>query len=507
MLVSRRRFGSLALTGLAGIQAHLLQAQPRPKLIVLLISEQFRSDYLDLYSNFLGAGGFRRLTSEGSYFPECQMGASTFTSGCLATIATGAYPQLHGIVADTWYDRSTKTPVPASPQALQATTLADELAAADPGNRVFGVALDPRDAAMVGDRAKPNLFYMGSTGEFEAVGRSNNSAWLSAFNQANSVEQLRNTGWFSIGAKKGAPPLRTLTYDPKQPAEFSALYKASPFAQTAQMALAREIFIQGRLGMGPGTDLLTVALGSMALLGYEVGGDSPLMREMVPHLDKQIELFLALLDRNLGPRNYTLVFTSAHGAARQPAERKLAISGEFVARNINDALSTHYDITGEKRRWVERYIYPFLYLRESEFRKAYIDLREARALAGRAALNIPGVAGYYTADGDCSHSGEWLRRFQNSFHAVRSGDVMLAYGPEYVEDYGQGRGVSYGSLYSYDSRVPLILFGAPFGADLFEMPVESIDLAPTLARVAGTAWPSSTTGRVLGEALISAAEG
>src|SRR6202171_1208975 len=141
MLVSRRRFGSLALTGLAGIQTCLLQAQPRPKLIVLLISEQFRSDYLDLYSNFLSPGGFRRLTGEGSYFPECQMAASTFTSGGLATIATGAYPQVHGIVADAWYDRSTKKPVAASPQALEATTLADEVAAADPANRIFGVAL------------------------------------------------------------------------------------------------------------------------------------------------------------------------------------------------------------------------------------------------------------------------------------------------------------------------------------------------------------------------------
>jgi hypothetical protein len=507
MLVSRRRFGSLALTGLAGIRAHLLQAQPRPKLIVLLISEQFRSDYLDLYSNFLSVGGFRRLTAEGSYFPECQMASTTFTSGGLATIATGAYPQVHGIIADAWYDRSTKKSVPASPQALVATTLADELAAADPSNRVFGVALDAQDAAMVGGRAESNLFFMGASGEFEALGRSNNSAWLSAFNQANSVEQLRNAGWFAIGAKKGAPPLRSLTYDPKQPADFSALYKASPFAQTAQMALVREIFIQERLGMGQGIDLLTVALGSMALLGYEVGGDSPLMREMVPHLDKQIELLLALLDKNLGPRNYTVVFTSAHGAAREPAGRRLAISGELVAQHINDALSNRYNITGGKKRWVERYIYPFLYLRDSEFEKAYIDLREARAVAGRAALKIPGVAGYYTADGDCSHNGEWLRRFQNSFHAVRSGDVMLAYGPEYVEDYGQGRGVSYGSLYNYDSRVPLIFFGAPFGVDLFEMPVESIDLAPTLARVAGTAWPSSSTGRVLGEALISAAEG
>jgi arylsulfatase A-like enzyme len=83
---------------------------------------------------------------------------------------------------------------------------------------------------------------------------------------------------------------------------------------------------------------------------------------------------------------------------------------------------------------------------------------------------------------------------------------MLAYGPDHVEDYGAGRGISYGSLYNYDTRVPLILYGAPFEAQQFETQVESIDLAPTLARVAGTAWPSSATGRVLGEALVSAAE-
>ena len=83
---------------------------------------------------------------------------------------------------------------------------------------------------------------------------------------------------------------------------------------------------------------------------------------------------------------------------------------------------------------------------------------------------------------------------------------MLAYGPEHVEDYGLGRGISYGSLYNYDTRVPLILYGSPFETQEFETTVESVDLAPTLARAAGTAWPSSATGRVLGEALISAGE-
>src|SRR5579864_3301944 len=124
MLVSRRRFASLASFAAAGIPFRLQASRPRPKLIVLLIAEQFRSDYLDIFGNFLVPGGFRRLMDDGAYFPGCQMAASTFTSGGLATLSTGAYPQLHGIVADTWYDRTTRKPVPASPQALQATTLA-----------------------------------------------------------------------------------------------------------------------------------------------------------------------------------------------------------------------------------------------------------------------------------------------------------------------------------------------------------------------------------------------
>jgi hypothetical protein len=392
---------------------------------------------------------------------------------------------------------------------LQATTLAEQVAAADSGNRILAVALDLRDAALLAGRTSADLFYLDPGARFVAGGRLEKASWLADFNEANSPETVRNGGWYALFAKKGAPALRTLTYDPSRPDDFLTLYRASPFAQSAQMALAKEVVSQEKLGQGLGTDLLAITLGSAALLGYEVGADSPLMREMVLRLDRQVEDLLTFLDKNLGPKNYALAFTSAHGVARYPDKPRpgLAISGELVAKTINQALSDHYDIGARKKPYVERYIYPFLYLRLDGLRKAYIDPREARTLAGRAALGIPGVIGYYTADGDTSHTGDWARRFRNSFHAVRSGDVMLAYGPEYVEDYGAGRGISYGSLYNYDSRVPLILFGTPFETGVFETPVESVDLAPTLARVAGTAWPSSTTGRVLGEALVSAAEG
>ena len=416
---------------------------------------------------------------------------------------------MHGIVADSWYDRTAKIPIAAASDALQATSLAEQVAAADPANRVFSVALDSRDAALLIGQAPADLFHRDATGHFMARGKSENADWLANFNQTNGPERFHNAGWYALGATKDVtPPLRTLTYDEAHPENFLELYWSSPFAQTTQIDLLQQLILQQKLGLSSGVDFLAVSLGSSALLGYEVGADSPLMRELVLHLDSDLQAFLSFLDNNLGAKNYTLAFTGAHGAARDPDGHRasLAIPGQTVANAINQALSSRYDRNGRRNLYVERYLYPFVYLRLSDLQKAYVDLREARLAAGEAALTVPGVTGFYTADGDCSHSGDWLRRFRNSFHAVRSGDLMLAYGPQYVEDYGLGRGISYGSLYNYDTRVPLILYGAPFETQVFETSVESINLAPTLARAAGTAWPSSATGRVLGEALISAAE-
>jgi arylsulfatase A-like enzyme len=108
---------------------------------------------------------------------------------------------------------------------------------------------------------------------------------------------------------------------------------------------------------------------------------------------------------------------------------------------------------------------------------------------------------YYTAGGDCSVRDEWEQRFRNSYFPGRAGDVMLSYRPEYVEDFGLMRGVSYGSLYNYDIRTPLCFYGPQFRARVFEDPVAAVDIAPTLARAMGVAPPSSSSGRVLGEAF------
>ena len=104
-------------------------------------------------------------------------------------------------------------------------------------------------------------------------------------------------------------------------------------------------------------------------------------------------------------------------------------------------------------------------------------------------------------EGASSAENQWQRRFRNSFHPKRSGDLMVSYQPGYVEDFGQGRSISYGSLYNYDAHVPLCFYGPQFRSGIFDQPVEAVDVAPTLARALGVAAPSSSMGRVLAEAL------
>jgi hypothetical protein len=465
--------------------ARLFAIPPRPKLFVLLAAEQFRSDYLTRFSNLFGPGGFRRLIDEGAYLPDCRMSASSFSASGLATIATGAYPQAHGIVAESWYEAPSRKIARAADGACQASGLAAEIVRADSRNRVFTLGAERSSAELLAPHAPHSALTLEGPAGPE---------WVNAFRQSHSAERFKDAKWLAMQAEENAPPLRVLAGG--DPGEFQALYRASPFAQETQFEFLRAAIAEEKLGQGPAFDFIGVVLSSMAWLGYEVGADSPLMREMVLHLDRQIEATIETLTRLAGPGNFGLAFTAAHGAPYHDGRR---VDGAAVAQAVDLALSAAYDVSSVKNRYVERFVYPFLYLNHRQLQRYDIDPRRARRTAAEAALQSGlGVAAYYTADGDCSMSGEWRRRFQNSFHALRSGDAMLAYEPGAVEDYGGGRGVSYGSLYNYDVQTPLLFYGSQFRPVAVETPVEAVDIAPTLARALRVAAPSSSMGRVLG---------
>jgi hypothetical protein len=489
MDICRRRFGTCLLGGFAASRVLALPA--RPRLLVLIVVQQFRPEYLDAAWSQLGSGGLKRLLDKGAWFPDCRHAASTFPSATLATLATGSWPSEHGIVAESWYDRQARKPVPASEDALLATTLCAQVAA-EPRTRVAVISLDAAQARLFAGTPEAGVYWIDEHGRFASGGTPE---WLSAFNGQTPVENAHDAQWMAAGARQGAPPLRTLTFDPAHPEQFLALYLASPFSQAAQFDLLGELLIREKLGQGSTFDFVTVLCGASELLGYEEGGRSPLMPQMILQLDKRLEGLLAQLGRAVGDGGYNLVLAGAHGAPPLPAadaRARLSVNGETVAQAVEKALAASG--AGHLRK----YLYPFLYLDAAGER----DPEAARLAAARAALDLAPVAGYYTAGGACSTRGEWARRFANSFHPRRSGDVMLSYRPEWVEEYGQDRGISYGSLYAYDVRVPLCFFGPQFRAGVFESPVESVDLAPTLARAMGVAEPSSSVGRVLGEAFL-----
>lgn len=438
----------------------------------------------------LTGGGFRKILERGAFFPDCRHFASGFTSTGLATLTTGAWPAQHGIVADSWYEHAPKSRVAASDEGLLATTLMHEVAAAS--GRVSVVSLDATHGRLFAGDSAAKLYWMDEGGQFQTNGAA--PGWIQPYNERRPIESLHNSRWNVPGVKADAPPLRSLTYNAAHPEQFLALYKGSPFAQDAQFDFISELIAREGLGQKGTTDVLCVLSGSTELLGYETGAKSLLMDQLVLNLDRRLEALLTQLGHSPGEAGFNLVLTAAHGAPEAPppeARARMVVDGEALARRIDTALTAH----GMGR--VEKFVYPFLYLDSGGFR----DPEEIRRAAGRAALEHAAVADYYTSGGASSAQNEWQRRFRNSFHARRSGDVMLSYRPGYVEDFGQARGISYGSLYNYDAAVPLCFYGPQFRTGVFDRGVETVDIAPTLARVLGVGEPSSSTGRVLYEAL------
>lgn len=495
MDICRRRFGYLTLAGLASGRAFALPQ--RPKLLVLVVLEQFRADALASLWPQLSAGGFRKILEKAACFPDCRHLASTFPSAVTATLACGAWPAQHGIVADTWYDRTAKSPVSPSEEDLLAGTVTAEIAGA-PRTRAYVVGMEGARTRMFAGTSAAQIYWMDDNGHF--VTRDESPDWLDTFNSSKGPENLHDSSWLLLPPRGGAvtietsPALRVLKYDGAHPREFMALYKSSPFAQAAQFDFLRELIAQEHLGQRDTFDFVCLLEGAANRLGYETGAKSLLMDQLTLNLDRSLESLLALCNRTPGDGNFNLVLAGGHGAPAEPPEEsreRMAVNGETIADAIDHALRANG--LGS----VQKYVYPFLYLDTSGFREP----EELRAAAARASLQLPAVAGYFTAGGACSVTDVWQRRFQNSFHPKRAGDVMLSYRPGYVEDTGKARGVSYGSLYNYDVSVPLYLYGPQFRAGSYEKPVESVDVAPTLARISGVAAPSACTGRVLSEAL------
>lgn len=491
----------------------------RPKLVVVIIIDQFRGDYLQRYYDQFGPSGFRLLMDHGADFSNCEYDyANTRTAPGHATLLTGAYSNGHGILSNEWWDEAKKREVTSveddsthlvgasgtgvSPHNLEASTLGDELKLATKGkSRVFGIALKDRAAILPAGWSGDGAYWVEEkSGAWitSSYYRGNLPAWVQQFNR-NTADKYWNREWKDASGK-------VLFSTARQPgASFFEVIGSTPFANDDELEFARELIRNEKLGSGPATDLLTIGLSANDILGHEVGPDSPKMQAMALAMDQQLTRFFDFLGKQLGLANVWIALSADHGIAPLPAAARDmripagGVDNAQLRKQINADLSARLS-PGHARNFVPDLSYPIAFVSDTAFTAVHLKEAAAERAVGEA-LERVGMLGFYTraqlARGDAPDTA--LGRQYLHSYSPYGGWYVLGVPPAFT--IGSSHGTDHGSPYSYDTHVPLLFYGIPFQPGAYHEHAEPVDLAPTLASLLGINAPSSAVGRVLNEAL------
>ncbi len=518
----------VALVLLAWMPAAFASAyNARPKLVVVIVIDQFRGDYLERYRDQFGDGGFRIFLDRGAYFTDCNYDyANTRTGPGHATLFAGSYTSGHGILANEWWDPQKKKMVTsvedektrlvgvnhtgpgASPHNLLSDTLGDELKLATGGKaRVFAISLKDRAAVLPAGFSGDGAYWIdGKSGAWitSTYYRQALPEWVQNFNGSHRVDKYWNREWKdSAGAVLASTAPRA--GKDGAPAGFYEVVGATPFANDYQLEFAKETVLYEKLGAGPATDLLVVSLSANDILGHRVGPDSPLARSMTLELDRQLADFFTFLGHQVGLANVWIALSADHGIAplpdfaktlRLPAANR---DSKDVQNQINAQLSKKY---AKKADYVRELDFPLAWLAEDAFAAAGRKESDAEADAGEAMRQI-GFLGYFTKSqlsrGEIPNT-ELGRRYGHSYSPVGGWYVLGVPSPFVV---GVTKGTDHATPFSYDTHVPLAFYGLAFQPGTYRTHAEPVDLAVTLASLLGINAPAQATGRVLTEALAA----
>ncbi|MGA9494427.1 MAG: alkaline phosphatase family protein [Terriglobales bacterium] len=498
-----------------------------PKLVVVIVIDQFRGDYLERYRDQFGEGGFRLFLEHGAYFTDCNYDyANTRTAPGHATLFTGSYTSGHGIVANEWWDPQKKkmvtsveddtaklvgvsTTAPgASPHNLSSDTLGDELKLATGGKaRVFAISLKDRAAVLPAGFAGDAAYWIDpKSGDWitSTYYRADLPEWVGKFNGSRPSERRAEKFWNrewkdSDGTILGSTAPRSRKDG--TPAGFYEVVGSTPFANEYQLEFARELVLYERLGAGSATDMLVISLSANDILGHQVGPDSPQMRGMALELDRQLADFFVFLGHQIGMANVWMALSADHGIAPLPDFAKTLrlpaanLDAKGLREEINSLLAKKY---AKKADYVVNLDYPVAWLNE----EAFSGKKESDAEndAGEAMRQV-GLAGYFSksqmARGE-TPATEVGRRYAHSYSPEGGWYVIGMPNPFQV---GITKGTDHATPFSYDTHVPLAFYGLAFQTGIYRTHAEPVDLAVTLASLLGINAPAKATGRVLTEAL------
>jgi predicted AlkP superfamily pyrophosphatase or phosphodiesterase len=523
----------------------LLTAQvQQPKLVVGIVVDQMRYDYLYRFSEKYGSGGFKRLLKDGFLCKNARYNyVPTFTGPGHASIYTGTTPAIHGIAANDWYDKKTKKEVYCtqdknvqsvgttsdaglmSPANLDATTIGDELKIESNNKaKVIGISLKDRSSILPAGHAADGAYWFdGATGNFitSTFYRNDLPKWLLDFNAKKLPKQYLEKGWNTLlpidkytesladdNAFEKAPNKKDKAVFPY---EFTKqleknnfdIIRSTPFGNTLTKDLAIATIEGESLGADAVCDMLCVSFSSTDYVGHAFGPKSVEIEDVYIRLDKALEELFTYLDTKIGKDKYTLFLTADHGATEVPAylqsEKINAgyVNGKDINKKLKQALFKEYADS-----LVMKYTNQQVYLNDSIILAKKLDKFTVEKFCVQVLLSFDEVS-----DASC---GEQLQLqtqsdvlfkslIQMGYHNKRSGDVLVSYKPGFI-DYDK-TGTTHGTSFSYDTHVPVLFYGNGISKGNTLRPVYITDIASTICQLLNIPYTNGNIGNPVYEAI------
>jgi predicted AlkP superfamily pyrophosphatase or phosphodiesterase len=511
----------------------------RPKLIVGIVIDQMRYEYLYHYNQFYGKDGFKRLMSEGTNFTfahhNCDL---TSTGPGHASIYTGTTPYYHGIIGNTFYDRFLRKPVNCvidsdvssvgsndkngrvSPKRLLATTITDQLKLSTNGkSKVISIALKDRSAVLPGGHMPNSVYwYDDKTGNFISSSYyvSSLPKWVDDFNKRKFADLYLSKTWemslpesnYKINPSDESPYEKDNFNEGKTsfPHSFNKLdmneryekLTATPSGDQLVVDFAKTALISEKLGAENVTDFLTIGFSSPDIIGHDYGTFSYEIMDTYIKLDEQIADLLKTLDHQVGKGNYLLFLTADHAAIETPAylrDKRIPV-GELNQKRVIDSLEKFSkDILGSAQL-IENISNRQIFLNRALIKNNKLDIRFVeKQLADYMRETFPQMTNIFTREylETQVSSRDQKNLLLNGFNPTFSGDIAFDLQPGYLASFME-KGTTHGTTYNYDTHVPLIFYGWHVPAQTINSPVYVIDIAPTITDLIKITEPSASIG-------------
>ena len=507
----------------------------RPKLVVGIIVDQMRWDYLYRFYDRYSAGGFKRMVTQGFSAENCLIPyAQTVTAAGHACVYTGSVPAINGIMGNEWFDRKLGREVycvedknvktvgadrdPMSPRNLQVTTITDELRlATNFESKVIGISIKDRGSILPAGHFGQAYWYADNgnwvTSDYY---RSDLPAWVKDFNAKKLADSFYAKNWNTLY------PIATYLESDKDNASYEGKFmyeatptfphklenyagvnygqiRATPYGNSLTMAFAQTALREEKLGKGKFTDFLAVSFSSTDYVGHQFGPNSIEAEDTYLRLDKELEQFFNMLDKEIGKGQYLVFLSADHGAAHVPAflaGHNFGVSTLSSSNtSINKAVEDKFGIRNVIRH-ADNYQ---LYLNYNAIDSSSNKLDEVKAFMIKQ-LNLDSniALAYDTKDINAVNlPAEVKEKYLKGFNPKLGGDIQIILKSGYF--YGSKTGTTHGNWYPYDAHIPSVFMGWGVKPGSTNRETYMSDIAATLAALLHIQMPGGCIGKPIWE--------